>query len=171
MDPSLRNWAMVEAIYDTYTEDIYIQSSRVIQTFPKKASFKGHKADWNTKESQTLTAEFMTIPNIYDLAIAEAPIGSQGFDAALGVGTVTTLLGLCEVRGFNMVYVTPGEVKNALAKDPKATKETMVKLAKEKHPEIVWKRRNGKIVMKNAEHIADAVHAIYAAKQLGKLTI
>lgn len=72
-------------------------------------------------------------------------------------------------HSVQFIEVTPTEVKLASTGDKNATKDQMIKWASTKHPEAPFPmyKRNGETIINksSAEHMADAIGAIYAGLQ------
>ncbi|WAW11631.1 crossover junction endodeoxyribonuclease [Acinetobacter phage nACB1] len=95
-----------------------------------------------------------------DIVCVEVPTGSQSADAAKGRGICLGVLG--SVKADHFIYVTPQAVKKVVG-NPKATKREVVEWASKQHPEAPWPMYRGNIKIGEAEHMADAIVAIYAA--------
>ena len=96
----------------------------------------------------------------------EVPVGSQSARAMAGYAICCGVLGSLRAMGIQFFEVTPKEVKLAAAGKDTATKKEMIQWAKTKHPEAMWPtyKKLGKELISEgtAEHMADAVGAIYA---------
>lgn len=96
----------------------------------------------------------------------EVPVGSQSARAMASYGICVGVLGALRAEDIPFFEVTPTEVKLASAGSKTATKEQMIKWATNKHPEANWPtyKEKGAVLVSEAkaEHMADAVAAIYA---------
>jgi hypothetical protein len=96
----------------------------------------------------------------------EVPVGSQSARAMASYGICVGVLGALRANGIPFFEVTPTEVKLAAVGNKTATKQDMIKWAMAKHPEANWPtyKQNGSTMVSEAkaEHMADAVAAIYA---------
>ena len=96
----------------------------------------------------------------------EVPVGSQSSRAMASYGICVGVLGALRARGRPFFEVTPTEVKLAATNNKNATKSQMIEWATTAHPEAPWPTQTQKgvtrIVDSKAEHMADAIAAIYA---------
>lgn len=85
-------------------------------------------------------------------------------------GICVGILGSMRSRGTHFFEVTPTEVKLAATNNKKATKKQMINWAMTQHPAAPWPwyKKNGEMLVteSKAEHMADAVAAIYAGIKL-----
>ena len=165
LDPSLRNWGMAVGTFDRETKQLTIDHLDL--TCP--ALSKGKQVRQNSLD---LESAFQ----LYKGAIAaakgahavfvEVPVGSQSARAMASYGICVGVLGALRANGIPFFEVTPNEVKLAGHGSKTATKQQMIGWAMNKHPEANWPTyRQGGIDMVSeakAEHMADAVAAIYA---------
>lgn len=161
MDPSLRNWGCVNATLDTATSAITVSGMNVIQTAEAKSAKKGVRQNSQDIASAELLNEGMIEAcGPATIAFAEVPVGSQSARAMASYGICVGVLGGCPIP---LIQVTPTEVKKAATGNGTATKEEMIEWAVAKHPEAPWPRTSkGVIIAGRAEHLADAIAAIYA---------
>lgn len=159
-DPSSRNWGIAGGTIDTDTEELTIKTLRVVRAEP----LEGKQVRQNSQDLRTANQlyEGVTPFMAASLTFAEIPVGSQSARASLCSGICIGVLGSLRANS-QFVEVTPNEVKLAAVGDKKATKKQMIDWAVQKHPEAPWPRKpNGQILLGDAEHMADAVGAIYA---------
>lgn len=181
MDPSLRNWGL--AIGELSLPDLELKITKVLTIHPDKFE--------KTKGGRKSTSDIFTAQSLFnnlvdhvvdaDIVIAETPIGGRDAKAAFGYAVCVTLVGMLNLCLKNKVLeVSPFDVKNVVKKN--ATKLEMIDWAVAQHFEVPWKYRTvkgaNKLVLKDAEHVADAIASIYASaskpdfknliKQLGK---
>lgn len=159
-DPSSRNWGIAGGTIDTDTSVVTIKTLRVVRADP----LEGKQVRQNSQDLRTANqlyegvAPFMAA----SLNFAEIPQGSKSARASLCSGICIGVLGGLRAKS-QFFEVTPNEVKLATVGDRKATKKQMIEWAVNKHPEAPWPRKtNGEILLGDAEHMADALAAIYA---------
>jgi hypothetical protein len=166
LDPSLRNWGMVNALYDQEHKKLLVQSVEIIQ--PDLSMVGSSKQNLLDIESATqLYAGTFALIRDADFVIAEIPTGSQSSRASLGSGVCLGVLGALKlIPLLNFIPVSPTEVKRAGHGTLNATKKEMIEWAVTKHPEANWPRykSKGELVINEgkAEHMCDALAAIYA---------
>lgn len=159
-DPSSRNWGIAGGTIDTDTGKLSIKTLRVVRAEP----LEGKQVRQNSQDLRTANQLFEGVTPFMaaSLTFAEIPVGSQSARASLCSGICIGVLGSLRANS-QFVEVTPNEVKLASVGDRKATKKQMIAWAVQKHPEAPWPRKsNGEILLGDAEHMADAVGAIYA---------
>ena len=163
-DPSMRNWGIARGVYSITTGLITMNFVDVIQPrFAKAKGIKPYSLDILTGKSLFSAAHMHSTST--DITFAEVPVGSQSSRAACSYGMCTALLGALELFGVRLVQVTPGHVKQVSVGFSTATKEEMIAWAVDKHPEANWPMHGKHINAGKAEHMADAVAAIYAGIQ------
>lgn len=150
-DPSLSNWGIAYMSYTPFNMELI--STDIIQTKPLQKSNL-------TKAQQDMTR----IDKLYngvqealedaDVVVIELPIGSQSARAMASYGAC---LGLISSINKPRIYVTPNQVKKVVGKNT-TSKEEIIEWVNLKHPNILPKTKS------KAEHMADAVVAIYAAE-------
>lgn len=164
-DPSLRNWGLAIGTYNLETSKLTIELLDL--TNPELPSGKQVR-----QNSQDLESAFQ----LYKGAIAaakgahavfvEVPVGSQSARAMASYGVCVGVLGALRANGIPFFEVTPNEVKLAGPGHKTASKQDMIKWAMATHPEANWPiyRQKGVNIVSEAkaEHMADAVAAIYA---------
>jgi Holliday junction resolvasome RuvABC endonuclease subunit len=164
-DPSLRNWGIAIGSYDLDLQKLTIQNLSVTcAVLPTGKQTRQNSLD--------LESGFQ----LYKGAIAgaegahavfvEVPVGSQSARAMASYGVCVGVLGALRANGIPFFEMTPTEVKLAGPGIKTASKNQMINWAMEKHPEANWPMYKDNGVMKvseaKAEHMADAIGAIYA---------
>jgi Holliday junction resolvasome RuvABC endonuclease subunit len=85
-------------------------------------------------------------------------------------GICVGILGAMRSRGTHFFEVTPTEVKLAATNNKTATKKQMIDWAMTNHPAAPWpwyKKKGERLLSEaKAEHMADAIAAIYAGVKL-----
>jgi len=165
LDPSLRNWGI--AIGDYCLDNARLQITEL--TVTKPALPTGKQVRQNSKDltaaSQLAEGALAAVQGA-DAIFVEVPVGSQSSRAMASYGICVGILG--SLRAFNTSFyeVTPTEVKLISVGDRKATKEQMIVWGITTHPEAPWPTQKVKgvdrVIQSTAEHMADAVAAIYA---------
>ena len=161
IDPSLRNTGIALGTYNDAT-GLHITDLRLIQT--EKTTSKRVR-----KNSDDLEAARLILTTITRLMaehqpaaiLVEVPSGTQSARASWTLGII---VGLIAALPQPLIELTPTEVKKRFAGHKAASKEQMIQLATERHPELPWLRRGGKLLAKN-EHLADAVAVMHAGVQ------
>lgn len=165
LDPSLRNWGIAAGLYDTETGVLTVKTLRVTQTKePKGKGVRVNSDDLRSaKELMEGVQPFLEQAN---LIFVEVPSGTQSAKGAMASGICIGVLGAIRATGTPFFEVTPIEVKKATVGKQTATKAEMIAWAMKEHPEAPWPMQNykgsQKVVAGTAEHMADAVAAIYA---------
>ena len=160
-DPSLRNWGIAYGSY-SIESGIAVDKLSIIQT----ESDKGKQTRQNSKDINTAMQLFESAYEAakgIDAVFVEVPVGSQSSRAMASYGVCIGVLGaLCSLK-VPVYEVTPTEVKLSTVGTKTASKEEMIAWAYNKYPEINWpKSYAGSLITSKAEHMADAVGAIYA---------
>jgi Holliday junction resolvasome RuvABC endonuclease subunit len=172
LDPSLRNWGMVNALYDHEQKTLSVQSLEIIQPDLSRAESSKQNILDMTSANQ-LYAQTWALIRDADFIIAEIPSGSQSARASLASGICIGVLGSICARNTFIIPVTPTEVKLAGFGSRTATKKQMIEWAVTKHPEADWPRykSKGELVINEgkAEHMCDALAVIYAGLKKLKL--
>lgn len=160
MDPSLRNWGLASGTLDLNTgflDELYLE---VVQ--PKEESSKQVR-----KNSKDLELAIQLSKKVEEFAskakaiFVEVPVGSQSARAMASYGVCVGILGSLQARGFQIIEVSPAEVKRAFTGNKNASKEDMIAKAIELYPTANFPVHAGKIASK-AEHVADAIASIHA---------
>ena len=167
-DPSMRNWGMAVADLDLGSGLLDVPTLSIIQP-------RDEKSKQVRKNSKDLALAKQLFEGAYDIAksckvvFVEVPVGSQSARAMASYGVCVGVLGSLAGMGINIIEVSPEENKRVLTGNKHATKESMIKAALTLHPTVNWPRqeRNGATFKKGdlkgeAEHVADAIGAIYA---------
>lgn len=165
MDPSLNNWGLAHGLLDMVTGILTIQNIDVIQVDPPK----GKQVRQNSKDlyvSQELFSKAYQATEGSQITFAEVPVGSQSARAMTSYGVCIGVLGSLRGIGRPFFELTPTEVKLASVGHKTATKKEMIQWAMDVHPEANWPiyKKNGEFLVSEAkaEHMADAIAAIYA---------
>lgn len=166
MDPAMRNWGIAIGLYNPHMADwIHIEKLDVIQpVLPKGKQVRQNSLDL---ESAYQLAEGAALAAKGAQAIfVEVPVGSQSARAMASYGLCVGVLGALRTMNIPFFEVTPLEVKLAAVGRKTATKQEMIDWAMRRHPETNWPRytQKGEVFVSEAkaEHMADAVGAIYA---------
>lgn len=165
LDPSLRNWGIAVGTYDTATKQLHIDDLQV--TCPVIST--GKQVRQNSRDLEAAYQLYIGALNACRDAHAifvEVPVGSQSARAMASYGVCVGVLGAIRAGGMPFYEVTPTEVKLAATGKKLATKAEMIAWASGKHKEAPWPvyRQKGVDLMSEAkaEHMADAIGAIYA---------
>lgn len=163
VDPSLRNFGIVNAILDTDTMEFAITSMKLIESEDnaKKAKTVRKNSD-DLRRARLLHEGFQLACQGASFAFIEVPVGSQSARAMASYGICIGVLASCPI---SMIQVTPTEVKLAMTKERTATKGEMIDAAVKAHPYAKWLTRKSAgqlVLMADNEHLADAVGAIVA---------
>ena len=164
-DPSLRNWGVAVGTLNLETKKLSIEY--VALTNPVLPTGKQVRQNSSDLESALQLYKGATDAAIGAHAVfVEVPVGSQSARAMASYGICVGVLGALRANGIPFFEVTPTEVKLAAVGNKTATKQDMIKWSMESHPEANWPtyKQNGKVMVSEAkaEHMADAVAAIYA---------
>ena len=164
-DPSLRNWGLAVGTYNLETKKLTIESVDI--TNPELS--KGKQVRQNSLDLESafqLYKGAVTAAEGAHAVFVEVPVGSQSARAMASYGICVGVLGGLRANGIPFFEVTPTEVKLAGPGNKTATKQDMIKWAMAAHPEANWPtyKQNGTTMVSEAkaEHMADAVAAIYA---------
>jgi Holliday junction resolvasome RuvABC endonuclease subunit len=164
-DPSLRNWGLAVGHLNLKTKKLtieYLDLTNPVLT-------KGKQVRQNSYDLESALQLYKGASDVTIGAHAvfvEVPVGSQSARAMASYGICVGVLGALRANGIPFFEVTPTEVKLASVGNKTASKQDMIKWAMETHPEANWPtyKQNGKDMVSEAkaEHMADAVAAIYA---------
>ncbi len=163
IDASMRNCGLVFGTYDVSTGQYHVTGGHLIQTF--RDNTKGVRA--SAKDYDSCRSMYVNMQNYLkhespQIMFAEMPTGSQSANGMKSYGISLMLLGTI---GCPVIQVSPQEVKVAAVDSKTASKDTMIKWAVKKWPEIQWLTRKlhgeQELLNKN-EHIADACGAVEA---------
>lgn len=164
-DPSLRNWGMAAGNFDLETKKIEIKKLGLINpVLPTGKQVRQNSLD--LESAMQLYQSAAATAQDADVVFVEVPVGSQSARAMASYGICVGVLGSLRAANVPFFEVTPIEVKLAAVGIKTATKEQMIKWATTKHPEANWPtyKEKGAVLLSEAkaEHMADAVAAIYA---------
>lgn len=164
-DPSLNNWGLAAGFLNLKTMSLTIDTLDVTQ--PVK--LEGKQVRQNSTDVDVARQLFegaRTVCKDAQMGFVEVPVGSKSARAMASYGICAGVLGSLRATGIPFFEVTPTEVKLAAAGKKTATKSEMIAWALAQHPEAPWPMRKMKGVMVpiegQAEHMADAIAAIYA---------
>lgn len=165
MDPSLRNWGIASGVYHLDTKKLEIASISVINPLlPTGKQVRQNSLDMESGLQLYRGAVFAA--KHAHAVFAEPPVGSQSARAMASYGVCMGVLGALRANGIPFFEVTATEAKVAGAGSKTATKRQMINWAVDAHPEANWPRYkehgNLFIAESQAEHMADAIAAIYA---------
>ena len=165
MDPSLRNWGLATGYYCLETRQLQILHLEL--TNPVLPT--GKQVRQNNKDLESAFQLYKGAVAAAEGAHAvfvEVPVGSQSARAMASYGVCVGVLGALRANGVPFFEVTPNEVKLSTVGNKTATKEQMISWAMNRHLEAPWPmyKRHGvdQVSEAQAEHMADAVGAIYA---------
>lgn len=164
-DPSLRNWGLAIGHLDIDTHTLKIDFLDLTNPeLPKGKQVRQNSSD--LESAYQLYKEASDASLGAQAVFVEVPVGSQSARAMASYGICVGVLGALRANGIPFFEVTPTEVKLASVGNKTATKQEMIKWAMDKHPEANWPlyKHNGKDMVSEAkaEHMADAIAAIYA---------
>lgn len=164
-DPSKRNWGLAKGLYDLDTHQLVIQE--LLLTQPVLPTGKQVRVSSQDIEcANQLFKEAMAAVEGAHAVFVEVPAGSQSASAMKGYGICVGVLGAMKASKVAFFELTPMEVKLAGAGKKTATKKDMIEWAVDRHPEANWPVYNrggqAKVSDSKAEHMADAIAAIYA---------
>ena len=166
MDPSLRNWGIAKGVLiPSQKMQLRIDWLDVIQpVLPTGKQVRQNSVDLESAK-QLCEGAWKAAQGAHAIFV-EVPVGSQSARAMASYGICVGVLGALRTSGVPFFEVTPTEVKLASTGKKTATKAEMIEWAVKQHPEAQWPTylSNGtmKISEAKAEHMADAVAAIYA---------
>lgn len=164
-DPSLRNWGVACGTYDLGKGTVSIDRLDVIQpSLPTGKQVRQNSKDLDA--AYQLSAGAARYLDGVQSVFVEVPVGSQSARAMASYGMCVGVLGALRAVGVPFYEVTPTEVKMISVGSKTASKSEMIAWARNKHPFAAWPvySRNGEEIVSEAkaEHMADAVAAIYA---------
>ena len=166
MDPSLRNWGIAKGVLiPSQKMQLRIDWLDVIQpVLPTGKQVRQNSVDLESAK-QLCEGAWKAAQGAHAIFV-EVPVGSQSARAMASYGICVGVLGALRTSGVPFFEVTPTEVKLASAGKKTATKAEMIEWGIKQHPEAQWPTylSNGtmKISEAKAEHMADAIAAIYA---------
>lgn len=171
VDPSLRNFGIVEATLDIKTMKFKIDNMRLIESEDNAKKQKTvRKNSDDLRRAKLLHDGFVEACRDASFAFVEVPVGSQSARAMASYGICVGVLSACPIA---MIQVTPTEVKLAGTGIKSATKDEMIEAAVAAHPYAKWLTRKSKgelVLMNDNEHLADACWAIQAGIESDQFT-
>jgi hypothetical protein len=164
-DPSLRNWGAAGGYYDLATQRISVDTLSVLSaTVPTGKQVRQNSKDLSS--AQQLYAAAVQAAQGAQAIFVEVPIGSQSARAMASYGICVGVLGGLRAQGIPFFEVTPNEVKLITGLGKQATKRQVIQWAYDQHSSAPWPFQTKKgvttIIEGKAEHMADAVGALYA---------
>lgn len=164
-DPSLRHWGVAVASWNTKTKELILDTISVIEpVLPKGKQVRQNSLD--LESSMQLFNAALEAAYGANAVFIELPVGSQSSRASAAYGICLGVAGALNAVGLSLFEVTATEVKLAGFGNKNATKKQMIDWAVNKHPEAPWPVYKNKgvitITESKAEHMADALGAIYA---------
>lgn len=165
-DPSLRNWGIAQGIIvPGPSPSLHIVHLSVINpVLPKGKQVRQNSLD--LESAKQLAEGALAAAKDAKAIFVEVPVGSQSARAMASYGVCVGVLGALRATGIPFFEVTPTEVKMASFGKKTATKAEMISWAVKQHPEGNWPTYLEKGVIHisdaKAEHMADAIAAIYA---------
>lgn len=164
-DPSLRNWGLAVGSWNLEQQKLTILNLSIVNPVLSTAK-QMRQNSLDLESSFQLYKGAVTAAKGAHAVFVEVPVGSQSARAMTSYGICVGVLGALRANGTPFFEVTPNEVKLAGFGKKTASKQEMIEWAVGKHPEANWptfKRQGSTIVSEaKAEHMADAVAAIYA---------
>ena len=168
MDPSGSNWGMAAGQYDVLTGTLSVTGLVVVS--PESDTSKSVRQ--SSKDIQRALALIEGTKVWYesaDVVMVEVPHGSQNSRAALLSGICIGILGSYVSGSVPVIQVNASETRTVITGKPRATKREAIEWAMAKHPEAPWpmvtQKGETRVVEGKAEHMADAIAAIYAGIQ------
>jgi len=164
-DPSLRNWGLAVAAFNLETRQLRIERLSLISpVLPTGKQVRQNSLD--LESALQLYKGAAAAAEGARAVFVEVPVGSQSARAMASYGICVGVLGALRANGIPFFEVTPAEVKLAGPGIKTATKQQMISWATSAHPEANWPtfKQGGSTLVSEAkaEHMADAVAAIYA---------
>ena len=165
MDPALRNWGLAMATFTAFPTLIHVDKLMLTQPVLSKGK-QVRQNSLDLESAHQLFKGAMEAVKGAQAVFVEVPVGSQSARAMASYGVCVGVLGALRAMGIPFFEVTPTEVKLAGPGKKTATKEEMIAWAMARHPEASWptytEHGQAKVSEAKAEHLADAVAAIYA---------
>ena len=164
-DPSLRNWGLATGTYCLDTGQLQInQLGLTNAVLPTGKRVRQNSLD--LESAYQLYKGAVACTTGAQAVFVEVPVGSQSARAMASYGVCVGVLGALRANGIPFFEVTPTEVKMVSVGTKTATKSQMIEWARSKHPDAGWPmyKEKGLMVISEAkaEHMADAIAAIYA---------
>lgn len=172
LDPSLNNWGIAKGKLDLISKQLYIKHVEVIK--PITSTNKQTRTNSNDLSiAQQHYEKLRAVLSDVQLIYVELPVGSQSARSMVSYGLCIGVMGAIKCMNIPVIEVTATEVKLAGFGTKTATKKEMIQWALSKHPEAKWPTYNelGKVVLSEskAEHMADAIAAIYAGIKINSV--
>lgn len=165
-DPSLRNWGYAKGVLIPGVNlSLEVSEVGVISpTIPTGKQIRQNSLD--LESAMQLATHAIELSQEAQAVFVEVPVGSQSARAMASYGICVGVLGALRASSIPFFEVTPTEVKLASCGNKTATKQQMIAWATQKHPEANWPtytRKGDQVISEaKAEHMADAIAAIYA---------
>ena len=172
LDPSLRNWGVAVATYDTEDGSLEVNELAVIRPCNKRGKVPMNVFDLGRAVH---LAKYVG-PYLVGAkkVMVELPVGSQSSRAMVNYGMCLGVMGAIYSTSYELTVVTAREVKSIATGDVCASKSQMIQWATAQHPEVNWPTRVVKgvpqVVAGEAEHMADALAAVYAGLAIATKT-
>lgn len=167
-DPSFSNWGMAGATFDPITRKLTVQWLEVTQPVINKGK-QTRQNSIDLERSKQLSKAFFDKVRHVDVVTAEVPHGSQSARAMASYGVCIGILATAANTRVPLIEVNAIETRKVITGKKEATKAQAIAWAMAKHPEAPWpmKSVNGvsSVIESKAEHMADAIAAIYAAME------
>lgn len=168
LDPSLRNWGIANAtlhLNSSQTPTIEVNHLNVVS--PVLAANKQvRKNSQDLERAKQLSEGTLKAIQGAQAIFVEVPVGSKSARSMASYGICVGILGALRSLGIPFFEVSPLEVKMASFGKKTASKKEMIDWAIHQHPDANWPThtKNGQTVVTtgSAEHMADAIAAIYA---------
>lgn len=165
-DPSGSNWGMAAATYDVLTGELNVLNLSVVS--PELDTSKAvRQSSKDIQRAIALINGTKQWASCSDLICAEIPSGSQNSRAALLAGICQGVMGWYVLGSIPVIQVNANETRTVITGKPRATKREAIDWAMAKHPNAPWpmitQKGETRVVEGKAEHMADAIAAIYAA--------
>lgn len=163
-DPSFSNWGIAEGLYNPDTSNLVINRLDVIRPVIQKGK-QTRQSAIDLNRAKQLSKGFIDRVKVTDLIVAEVPHGSQSARAMAGYGVCIGILSLASNTRVPLIEVNAIETRMVITGTREATKVQAIAWAMAKHPEAPWPVHAGKVNASLAEHMADAIAAIYAGME------
>lgn len=166
LDPSLRNWGVVVgSMLPGVPSSLLINELNVLNPLLSKGK-QVRQNSLDLESAKQLAEGVIAAVKGAQVVFVEVPVGSQSARAMASYGICCGVLGAIRAIGIPLLEVSPNEVKLASTGKSTASKREMIQWAMTKHPEAPWPMYKVRGVQEvseaKAEHMADAVAAIYA---------
>jgi Holliday junction resolvasome RuvABC endonuclease subunit len=167
-DPSLNNWGVAKGTLYVNERRVVINELDVLR--PNDLEQKASVAQNDLHRISQLYQGALRHLEGANAVFVEAPHGSQSARAAVSYAScLSVIVGLRIITQLPFFIVTANDVKQIVNGTNKAEKSEVIEWATEKHPEAPWPTQTKKgtttLVTGKAEHMADAIGAIYAGME------